>query len=127
MSAPGPLADLMPESSSPTPLPKSARLRWRSNGLPGAGRSGRNTPVVPPMVRSPMASPWCSTCHPPAPSVRSRIFAAERTLLEQTVRELSRQLPGVAIGSYYGEVKQVARHGVNVVTYGRRSRSCALT
>lgn len=46
-----------------------------------------------------------------------------RTLLEQTVRELSRQLPGVAIGSYYGEVKQVARHGVNVVTYAMLQKS----
>ncbi|MBC7975235.1 MAG: DEAD/DEAH box helicase family protein, partial [Myxococcales bacterium] len=40
-----------------------------------------------------------------------------RTLLEQTVRELARQLPGVAIGSYGGGHDHVIAHGVNVTTY----------
>lgn len=46
-----------------------------------------------------------------------------RTLVEQTVRELRRQLPGVKIGSYYGEVKRVVEHGVNVVTYAMLQKS----
>jgi len=40
-----------------------------------------------------------------------------RALVEQTVRELTRQVPGVAIGSYCGEHKLVVEHGINVVTY----------
>lgn len=40
-----------------------------------------------------------------------------RTLLEQTVRELARQVPGVKIGSYGGGHDHVVAHGVNVTTY----------
>jgi hypothetical protein len=40
-----------------------------------------------------------------------------RTLLEQTVRQLERQLPGVKIGSYGGGHDHVVAHGVNVTTY----------
>lgn len=40
-----------------------------------------------------------------------------RTLLEQTVRELARQIPGVKIGSYGGGHDHVVAHGVNVTTY----------
>lgn len=49
--------------------------------------------------------------------LQATFIVPTRTLLEQTVRELGRQLPGVAIGSYYGEAKRVVEHGVNVVTY----------
>ncbi|HEX4420119.1 MAG TPA: DEAD/DEAH box helicase family protein, partial [Kofleriaceae bacterium] len=40
-----------------------------------------------------------------------------RTLLEQTVRELALQVPGVKIGSYGGGHDHVVAHGVNVTTY----------
>jgi type III restriction/modification enzyme restriction subunit len=40
-----------------------------------------------------------------------------RTLLEQMVRELQRQVPGVKIGSYGGGHEHVVAHGVNVTTY----------
>jgi hypothetical protein len=40
-----------------------------------------------------------------------------RTLLEQTVRELALQVPGVKIGSYGGGHDQVVPYGVNVTTY----------
>jgi hypothetical protein len=40
-----------------------------------------------------------------------------RTLLEQTVRELARRVPGVKIGSYGGGHDHVVAHGVNVTTY----------
>ena len=40
-----------------------------------------------------------------------------RTLLEQTVRELARLVPGVRIGSYGAGRDHVVPHGVNVTTY----------
>lgn len=40
-----------------------------------------------------------------------------RTLLEQTVRELTRLVPGVRIGSYGAGRDHVVPHGVNVTTY----------
>lgn len=40
-----------------------------------------------------------------------------RTLLEQTVRELARLVPGVEIGRYGGGHDHVVPHGVNVTTY----------
>jgi hypothetical protein len=40
-----------------------------------------------------------------------------RALVEQTVRELARRAPGVAIGTYCGERKLVVAGGINVITY----------
>jgi len=40
-----------------------------------------------------------------------------RTLVEQTLSELTRRVPGVAVGSYCGEHKLVVGYGINVVTY----------
>jgi DNA-directed RNA polymerase specialized sigma24 family protein len=40
-----------------------------------------------------------------------------RALVDQTVRELTRRIPGAAIGSYCGDHALVVGHGINVVTY----------
>lgn len=47
----------------------------------------------------------------------STFIVPTRTLLEQTVRELTRLVPGVEIGSYGGGHDHVVPHGVNVTTY----------
>ena len=47
----------------------------------------------------------------------STFIVPTRTLLEQTVRELTRLVPGVEIGSYGGGHDHVVAHGVNVTTY----------
>lgn len=40
-----------------------------------------------------------------------------KDLVEQTSRELEMQMPGVLIGRYYGDVKEIAEHGVMITTY----------
>jgi len=40
-----------------------------------------------------------------------------RALVEQTVRELRTQLPGVSVGVLYADEKRLVDHGVNVTTY----------
>lgn len=40
-----------------------------------------------------------------------------KALVEQTARELENQLPGTLVATYYGEVKEIAEHGINVMTY----------
>ena len=40
-----------------------------------------------------------------------------RNLVRQVAAELEAQIPGVPVGIYYGDVKQVVDHGVNVATY----------
>jgi hypothetical protein len=50
-----------------------------------------------------------------------------RTLLEQTVRVLERQVPGVKIGSYGGGHDHVVAYGINVTTYAMlQAHSAAL-
>ena len=45
-----------------------------------------------------------------------------RTLVEQTARELARQLPGTPIGVYFGERKDLVTGGVNIATYALLQR-----
>lgn len=48
-----------------------------------------------------------------------------KTLVRQVAAELEARLPGIPIGMYYGDVKQIVEHGVNVATYSilQRRRS----
>jgi hypothetical protein len=83
--------------------------------------------TCPPSARRP---PLCRIIQPPRTGKtvvaghiidRTRLTATfivpTRALVDQTTRELARQVPGVAIGSYCGERKLVVGHGINVVTY----------
>lgn len=42
-----------------------------------------------------------------------------RTLVEQTARELAKQIPSLPIGMYYGSKKELVSHGVNITTYAQ--------
>ncbi|MBN1652925.1 MAG: DEAD/DEAH box helicase family protein [Deltaproteobacteria bacterium] len=48
-----------------------------------------------------------------------------KTLVRQVAAEFEARLPGIPIGMYYGDVKQIVEHGVNVATYSilQRRRS----
>lgn len=80
--------------------------------------------------RSAAAPPFCRIILPPRTGktviaghiidrtgLTATFIVPTRALVEQTVRELARRVPGVAIGTYCGERKLVARSGINVVTY----------
>ncbi len=58
--------------------------------------------------------------------LRTTFIVPTKTLVEQTARELGMLLPGVPIGVYFGERKEVVRYGVNVATYSQllRDRAC---
>lgn len=57
--------------------------------------------------------------------LRTTLIVPTRTLVEQTARELGMLLPGVPIGVYFGERKEVVRYGVNVATYSQLLRDRA--
>ena len=40
-----------------------------------------------------------------------------KALVTQTTREMERLLPGIPVGRFYGEIKQVVDFGVNITTY----------
>ena len=48
-----------------------------------------------------------------------------RTLVEQSARELSALLPGLPVGVYFSERKELVDHGVNVTTYQILQRDLA--
>ncbi len=52
----------------------------------------------------------------------STFVVPTRALVGQTLRELRRLMPGVALGAFYGEAKAPAEHGVNVTTYASLRR-----
>jgi len=49
--------------------------------------------------------------------LRSVFVVPTRALVEQTIRELHTQLPGVPVGAWYGDEKRLVDRGVNVTTY----------
>ena len=52
-----------------------------------------------------------------ATGLMTTIIVPTKTLVDQTVAELHKQLPGVPVGILTGESKETVIHGVNVITY----------
>ncbi len=88
--------------------------------------------------RSAAAPPFCRIILPPRTgktviaghiidrtALTATFIVPTRALVEQTVRELARRVPGVAIGTYCGERKLVVSGGVNVITYAMLHRHAA--
>ena len=53
------------------------------------------------------------------------LLVPTRTLVEQSARELSALLPGLPVGVYFSERKELVDHGVNVTTYQILQRDLA--
>ena len=47
----------------------------------------------------------------------SLFIVPTRTLVDQVAEEFRARLPGIPVGTYYGEEKKLVDHGVNVTTY----------
>lgn len=52
----------------------------------------------------------------------STFIVPTRTLVVQTANELRARMPGVPVGVYFGERKELVEHGVNVATYALLQR-----
>jgi hypothetical protein len=52
----------------------------------------------------------------------STFIVPTRTLVVQTANELRARMPGVPVGVYFGERKELVTHGVNVATYALLQR-----
>ncbi len=82
-----------------------------------------------------LSPPFCRIIQPPRTGktvvaghiidrtgLTSTFIVPTRTLVDQTVRELGRHVPNVAIGTYCGERKLVVADGINVITYAMLQR-----
>lgn len=49
--------------------------------------------------------------------LRCVIMAPSTTIVEKTVNEIKEKLPGVPVGAYYGDAKDIVNNGVTVATY----------
>lgn len=49
--------------------------------------------------------------------LRTLVLAPSKTIVEKTVMEFRQKLPGVPVGSYYGDEKSIVDNGVTVATY----------
>lgn len=57
-----------------------------------------------------------------ASGMKATVIVPRKVLVEQMVKDLREQLPGIPVGCYYSEKKQLEMWGVNVTTYSTLSK-----
>ncbi|MFC1611157.1 DEAD/DEAH box helicase family protein [Myxococcota bacterium] len=130
----------------------AAAQRLDAGGKPNRGTSSKLRPEQQPVFASfhefllelatkpdePKKPPLCRIVLPPRTGktvvaahiiertgLTATFVVPTKTLVRQVAAEFEARLPGIPIGMYYGDVKQIVEHGVNVSTYSilQRRRS----